>query len=54
MGVSASVLTRPYADIITGVNRPKAGTSSNPNQSVLIWHTPSGRTYATNPTEYPT
>ena len=38
---------------ITNANKATDGRSNSPNQGVLVWRTPSGRTYTTTPTEYP-
>jgi len=47
---SASIVL--CVDTIIGVSRPRDGGWSSLNRGVLIWRTPSGRTYATTPTDY--
>jgi hypothetical protein len=40
------------AATITAASKPTAGGWNNPNPGVLVWHTPTGRTYTTTPTQY--
>jgi hypothetical protein len=53
MDLPVGASTRRSAAIAISASKPVAGDWREPEPGVLVWHTPSGRTYVTAPTVHP-